>query len=493
MEHVKRETFTPNSGVTEAERYLYNLCSKTFLSLWSYPGLYKKRTKEFCDLLVVFDNNVIIFSDKFCKFPESDNLQENWNRWFNRAITKSAKQAWGAERYIKSKNNIIYSDNKASEIFPFSLPQENIKIHLIVVAHDGARRCAQEMGGSGSFMLQSDLQGINNHTQPFIIGDLDPNRTFVHILDDTSLNIMLTKLDTITDFLNYLTKKELLFRSSLKIMTAGEEELLAHYLQNINNENEHDFIFPNNANSITIPEGIWEYYVNSEQARNQRVADIISYAWDKLIEKTSYHTLTGTQYFTTSQTIQSSEKVLRLMAKESRTERRILSRALIDLLKNTKPDQQNTRFLGPLDNKINKTTYVFFLYPWKEGVSEKDYRKQRRTFLTAFCFVAKIRFPQAQDIVGIATETNIEDKNKSEDVLYLDASKWTQEDKKYADKIFKDLKLQKDVVMHYHHEKEYPDLVSNELIDHYFILPINPRNKTCPCGSGIKYKKCHGK
>ena len=32
------------------------------------PNLYYKPAKEFADLLVVFGNDVLIFSDKFCAF-----------------------------------------------------------------------------------------------------------------------------------------------------------------------------------------------------------------------------------------------------------------------------------------------------------------------------------------------------------------------------------------------------------------------------------------
>jgi len=44
-----------NIGLTQAEKYLGKLCEKSFLSLWSYPGLFRKPGTELCDLLVVFD------------------------------------------------------------------------------------------------------------------------------------------------------------------------------------------------------------------------------------------------------------------------------------------------------------------------------------------------------------------------------------------------------------------------------------------------------
>jgi hypothetical protein len=57
-----------SEGVTETERYLKRLCDRSFLSLWSYSGVFRDqgRTdgkgdgKEVADLLVVFENHIII-------------------------------------------------------------------------------------------------------------------------------------------------------------------------------------------------------------------------------------------------------------------------------------------------------------------------------------------------------------------------------------------------------------------------------------------------
>lgn len=70
--HPQPAPVQPAEGVTDAERYLAKLCKRSFLSLWSYPGVFRDQGrvdgkgdgKEVCDLLVVFDNHIIIFSDK---------------------------------------------------------------------------------------------------------------------------------------------------------------------------------------------------------------------------------------------------------------------------------------------------------------------------------------------------------------------------------------------------------------------------------------------
>lgn len=482
-----------NEGINSAERYLHAICKRTFLSLWSYPGLFKKPGKELCDILIVFGNDIIIFSDKNCKFPKSDNLEKDWRRWFNKAIYESARQVWGAERWIRQFPERIYSDKKAEIPFPFKIQKSaDLKFHLIVVAHNGSKRCAEEMGGSGSFMLVSNIVGINNHVRPFTIGDLDPEKTFVHVLDDTSLNILLKKLDTITDFVAYLRKKESLFRSNLDILVAGEEELLAYYLKDINSEGEHDFIIPKDLNIIAIEEGFWEKYIKSEQVAKQIAADKISYTWDRLIEKFNYHALAGTQYLTSKSPLHSSEKIMRLLAKESRTHRRMLSKKLIDLLEKTPADKQAASYCGPRKPDTNDTTYVFLLFPRSKDINDEEYRNRRGILLKAYCQIAKIRIPYAKDIVGIATESGIENKFRSEDSIYFDASEWNTERQKEAEKLFEDMGLPKEVKINYYSEDEYPEIVSYDPNVLTKKLSKNPRNKPCPCGSGKKYKKCHG-
>ena len=105
----ERQPIEKAGGVTRSERYLARLCSKTFLSLWSYPGVYRDQGKpqtggdgkEICDILVVFDQHIIIFSDKHCRLADSGNVPLDWQRWFRKAVQKSADQVWGAERWLR--------------------------------------------------------------------------------------------------------------------------------------------------------------------------------------------------------------------------------------------------------------------------------------------------------------------------------------------------------------------------------------------------------
>ncbi len=160
---IKRAT-----GVTTAERYLQQLCEHSFLSLWSYPGVYKdqgnargtREGKEICDLLVVFENHILIFSDKDCAFPNTGDLDLDWSRWFRRAVRKSADQVWGAERWITEHPDRLFLDWACTQPFPIDLPDpKSAKFHRIVIAHGVSRRCAEELGGSGSLLILPGIVG----------------------------------------------------------------------------------------------------------------------------------------------------------------------------------------------------------------------------------------------------------------------------------------------------------------------------------------------
>lgn len=58
MKELKIERGIP---VNTTEKNLSDLCDHAFLKLWSFPNPYKEPGKELCDVLVVFDNNIIIF------------------------------------------------------------------------------------------------------------------------------------------------------------------------------------------------------------------------------------------------------------------------------------------------------------------------------------------------------------------------------------------------------------------------------------------------
>jgi hypothetical protein len=347
-------------GVTAAERYLKELCNRSFLSLWSHSSIFRDQGKtapsgdgkEVCDLLVIFQDDIIIFSDKDCAFPDTGRLELDWCRWFRKAILKSADQVWGAERWIKTNPDRLYLDRRCTQPFPIQVPDlTKARFHRVIVAHDSAGRCRQHLGGSGSLMLVPRITGSAHIAPeaegftPFAVGQIHPDKGYVHVLDDTTLDILLTTLDTITDFVSYLNKKESLINSGRLLFAAGEEDLLAFYLSKLNSQGEHDFVLPGDYHGVGIDEGHWEDFVRSPQRRAHLEADKISYAWDALIEKFSYHAISGTSYSMSHQGLADQEKIFRFFAREPRTRRRMLAKAIISLLEATPRTRRATRLI----------------------------------------------------------------------------------------------------------------------------------------------------
>jgi hypothetical protein len=475
-------------AATPSERYLSRLCRRSFLRLWSWPNVYRDQSwsggsegKEVCDLLVVFDNHIFIFSDKHCEFPDTGNLVTDWSRWFRAAVETSARQIWGAERWIKTHPDRLFLDPICSEPFPFPLPSpEKAVFHRVVVAHGSAARCRAQLGGSGSLMLASDVVGAGF---PFTVGHLSTDKGYVHVFDDFTLDTVLHTVDTAADLAQYLQRKEQFVVSGKLVSAAGEEELLAYYLRHVDDEEKHCFDFPYSATFVSIDEGFWDSYCKHPDRLAQIQADKVSYIWDGLIDEFTKHVLAGTQYFKTATTIAEHEVGLRLMAREGRTRRRMLGRSLLAIMQRADTEGRSARVVKP--SIQGDPYYIFLALQHPEGKPYEEYRIVRRNLLEAYCFVTRLKFPDATGVVGIATNP-WGSPTGSEDLVYLDCAVWTDEDTAEAARLQSGLGLLGEVRQFESVEPEYP------LSRDQDMKKGRNRNRVCPCGSGKKFKRCHG-
>jgi SEC-C motif len=505
----KPEIVTRNEGVTPEEQYLQRLCDSSFLSLWSYAGPSRDQKadgkgdgKELCDLLVVSGDDVLIFSDKAYKFPDTGNIKLDWSRWFKRAIQKSAEQAWGAGRWLKEHPDRIFLDPGCTQKFPIDLPPpERMRIHYIVVAHNISARCAKHFPSSSGSLMFDSLLPAKPHLQdqdkiePFVVGWMDPDRPFVHVLDDESLTILLDARDTVTDFVEYLRWKEAFLGSAkernIKVLYCGEEDLLANYLLTFNGT-QHGLVLPDEPiDLVFIEEGRWKDFLASEQRSAQVKADKESYFWDHLIERFCRNILAGTSYDRVTPLITEREPAVRFLALETRFHRRVLAVRLLKALRETASDVRAVRVTAP---EGRDGTYFCFLLLPRHTLPEEFYRRARGEQLEALLRITKLVFPKALDIVGVATESGDDFSNRSEDLMYLDARGWTAEEQEHAKEMQKHFKFLIDIKMKSAKEHEFPiELPRRPAGSSQTFHPgKNPRNKLCGCGSGKKYKKCHG-
>ena len=213
-----------SNGVTASEEKLGRLGYQTFLSLWSYPNLFQKHklVKELCDLLVVFENHIIIFSDKDCSFGDSGDINTDWLRWYKRAILNSANQLRGAMSWIKKCPDRICMDETGAIPFPLKIEiTEETEFHLIAVAHGAYEACKKYWNGGDGGLVITNEPPVNltdrDNCEPFKIGHIFPNgQPFIHVFDDSSYATVLQEMDTIRDFVDYLSDKEKLFCSNFE-------------------------------------------------------------------------------------------------------------------------------------------------------------------------------------------------------------------------------------------------------------------------------------
>jgi hypothetical protein len=224
------------AGSTDSERFLFAQCRRSYLQLWSYANLFRNQGKlgdgdgkELCDVMVVLGNSIVLFSDKNCAFPDSGNLELDWQRWEKRAISASRKQLRGAERWIRQFPNQVFLDRRCTCPLPIKLPAgENLRVYKVAVALGASDRFRRETGGSGSLMLDAHPSG--DYRKPFVANLFDADGDVVHIVDEITLPVLLDELDTLPDLLEYLEAKERLVRRGSVIGLAGEEEMIGYSL-----------------------------------------------------------------------------------------------------------------------------------------------------------------------------------------------------------------------------------------------------------------------
>ncbi len=449
------EPIEKGTGFTDSEKFVSELADRAFLRLWSYPNVFidKKQSgkgdgKELADLLVVFGHHVIIFSVKDCEWPQVDDLDLAWSRWCKRAIMHSANQLKGAASWLNKFPGRIFIDPNCSKNFPYEWPSPtDIKIHCVAVAF-GAQSAAKKYfnDDSSTFQVIPSLKG-QDHTnktqeniQPFAVGDIYPDGEFIHVFDPFAIGMLLTELDTISDFVDYLEKRKSAIRSDRLNFASGEEDILAQYLQNISINNEH-YILPENSPSnvqdcsIAILNGSYSDLQKSKEYQSRAEANRISYMWDDLIELFIGHVLSGTsaKIQETEPTAELAERALRIMASEPRIYRRALAEAFKGALINA-ADRGQDRYVRTILSPTERTCYtVLILSPTarhatKEGYDE--YRKVRANMLETYCLRAFRTFRSIDVSVGIgidAPESISGQRGGSEDLLAISEPEWTQE------------------------------------------------------------------
>jgi hypothetical protein len=481
-----------SAGVTETERMLADFCERSFLKLWSYPNPFKDDGHELCDLLAVFDNHVFIFFDRHNELPEAPDKDPKvvWDRWKRNVIDRQVKTAHGAERYIR-RGRPIFLDAKRAAPFPLAIDAQKTIVHKIIVAHGAKEACERASPANiyGSLAITyADTDG--GPTEPFHI-EID-RRNPVHILDSHNMPIVLGELDTVSDFSAYLDEKVRAASAFDYLTYCGEEDLLGHFLLNYDNSNKRHVIGPKHeaVNGIMIGEGEWHGFIQTDLYKNTKTVNRISYFWDQLIQRTCQNSLDGT--LGGNSNIFRGESAIYEMVKEPSFMRRGLAEKMLTAADRF-PDNtgQFSRQVTLLPSFQPNVAYVLLqLRAPASYRAEPDYREKRTGLLEIACGAAKNKFPDLVKVIGIGIDApKFSDGKIAEDFILMPCETWTQEMRN-----------------HYEEQNKHwnffgtPNLRQHNDRVTQFVPPPRPskpaapgkigRNDRCPCGSGLKYKKC---
>lgn len=377
-----------SEGLTESEKFVNSISERAFLKLWTHPNPIGKKGKELCDCLIVCGNHIIIISVKDIKYKDTGD-EAGFRRWTKAAIDKSASQIWGAERWLDSSVEFTRHDDRQVE-----LPSKESRIvHRISVSLGARRKIPTKSGDLGN--------GV------------------VHVCDEFSLGAIFSLLDTITDFVSFLTEVEaLISRADIIFSGGGIEDLLAIYLLN-------NYSFPyKEADFLIIDNTVFKGFIDSDDYKAIQESYKVSYFWDNLIEDFVKDFLTDGIFEYGTNQITNNQMALIQMALQPRGFRANLSESFLEFLQ--KPELKiSSRVVLGYDNKA----FVFHLGP----SSDRELRVQE---LGLRCLVVRGRVPNVKIVVGISRDKlGSSEVGYSHDIVYVDIPDWDNNLEEQVNKI----------------------------------------------------------
>lgn len=500
-------------GTTPGERELAKLADLSFFGLWSYASVHRLLTKggrtlrpEVADLIVFFGKDIVIFSEKDIKFPDTGDLKVAWARWFRQSVSESVIQLRGAERYIGSRRSALYLDARCTVPFPFALDAPDLKVHLVAICRNSARRAkayfaqfedGSSSSSSGTLLFAAPMREEQMLSNPFCIGDFAPKKTFIHVFDEESLALLLTELDAGPDFIDYLSVRERAVRNERLSLIHGEEDFLAVYLNNIQENGfgayRPDTPLPANVEEVAlaIEEGMWPVFKETISYAMHTAQRRDSGEWKKITNDFSQAILTATVGEAQDESLETHERALRMMASENRVSRAVLGHALLEKFDTVPTGALSTRVIPSLSNP--ERLYIFLFFPWIDAHGTYEgYRMERRACMEMYARAAQLKYPSHAEIVVLGADTK-GSAGSSETILVVEGSpNMSAEERAETQAMMNEFRVLTD--MGPLRSSGYrPSVPNTSIFDGAWqsVPEKHPGvNEPCYCGSGRKYKKC---
>lgn len=174
--------------------------------------------------------------------------------------------------------------------------------------------------------------------------------------------------------------------------------------------------------------------------------------------------------------------------------RRGLSAKMLTAVERFPDDGKFTRQVTFLPSFEPNVGYVLLqLRVPEEFRATADFREKRQTLLEIACGAAKNKFPNLVKVIGIGIEApKFSGGAVAEDFILMPCETWPEETKAHYEELNREWSC-----------FGTPELRKfNDRVTRFVPLPrpaeaAKPgkigRNDLCPCGSGKKFKKCHGR
>lgn len=215
--------FDPTLYATKSEENITNFMRKSMLNYWVIPNPYKKDKNELCDVLVIFQNNVIVISDKSCGKPEEN--KELHNKWLNFCdqLSKSKKQLKSAQTYIENNNTEIFYDKDCKNKVVHNLDiYETLNFHLITTVSNWTQIVKKEFVNDGSMKINTNIEFLSNHIERknekylFTLQSKPDYNDFFHMFDEINFCKIIKFINTPNDLISYLEERKQTICRSIK-------------------------------------------------------------------------------------------------------------------------------------------------------------------------------------------------------------------------------------------------------------------------------------